>query len=217
MTSTHPLIYVTRTRSGATWKRHQMVCFLQDVGEQVVRAGTNAFEGKEDHGLNTLSRIAKAAAEPLVALSQTSAKVLASSTYSGTVLALTSGLGIFRLGLGVCCNTEGPPLSSAYLSRCPFMICSDPADESRTWNNPSQHAKMHNDLTDCDKKDYWIQLMVPRSVMHTKLILVRSKIWLWSTLFWPARNLGRQIPSLQDCNDKFSFQYNSSLKQVSLQ
>ena len=52
--------------------------------------------------LNALQRIAAAASEPLLALGRSAGAVIFSGLGSTTAVALTSGLGILRLGVGVC-------------------------------------------------------------------------------------------------------------------
>lgn len=70
--------------------------------------------------LGALQRTAQAAAEPLIALGQSAASTALGYLGSSTAVALTSGLGVLRLGLGepFGCKTtlaDGPQAGCGYL------------------------------------------------------------------------------------------------------
>lgn len=60
-----------------------------------------AGQGQPGGELGALQRAAQAAAEPLIALGQATASTALGYLGSSTAVALTSGLGVLRLGLGV--------------------------------------------------------------------------------------------------------------------
>lgn len=75
----------------------------QAVGWDAVRLAREVLSGKGEGSsgeLNALQRIAAAASEPLLALGRSAGAVIFSGLGSTTAVALTSGLGILRLGVG---------------------------------------------------------------------------------------------------------------------
>lgn len=80
-----------------------------------LKLGQEVFAGQRQPSgeLSALQRAAQAAAEPLIALGQSVASTAFGYLGSSTAVAITSGLGVLRLGLG---EIRGPP-AQAHLTR----------------------------------------------------------------------------------------------------
>ncbi len=76
---------------------------MQAVLWDAVKLAQEVLAGQVQPGgeLGALQRAAQAAAEPLIALGQATASSALGYLGSSTAVALTSGLGVLRLGLGV--------------------------------------------------------------------------------------------------------------------
>ena len=87
-----------------------------------LKLGQEVFAGQRQPSgeLSALQRAAQAAAEPLIALGQSVASTAFGYLGSSTAVAITSGLGVLRLGLG---EIQGPPAHAYLASYLAILHC----------------------------------------------------------------------------------------------